>query len=126
MGTPITPVEHIKTSSSFIPNNCETSYVAIKVCCIPKSPVHAFACPEFINIALIRPEDFLILCSQISIQDARTIDCVNRPLQMLFSGANIKAKSFFLENFNPAAIPAKEKPSGVSSPSLTNDQLVSS
>jgi hypothetical protein len=45
---------------------------------------------------------------------------------MLFSGANIKAKSFLLESFNPAAIPAKEKPSGFSSPSLTNDQLVSS
>ena len=92
---------------------------------MPTSPVHAFACPEFINIALIRPEDFLILCSQISTQDARTIDCVNRPLQILFSGANINARSFFLESFNPAAIPAKEKPQGVSSPALTNDHLVS-
>ena len=45
---------------------------------------------------------------------------------MLFSGANIKARSFFLESFKPATIPAKEKPSGVYSPSLTNDQLVSS
>ena len=92
---------------------------------MPASPVHAFACPEFINIALIKPEDLLILCSQISIQDALTIDCVNRPLQMLFSGANINAKSFLLESFNPATIPAKEKPQGVSSPSPTNDHLVS-
>ena len=43
---------------------------------------------------------------------------------MLLSGANIRAKSFFLESFSPAEIPAKEKPKGVKSPSLINDQLV--
>ena len=74
----------------------------------------------------MKPEDCLILCSQISTQDARTLDCVKRPLQILFSGANINAKSFFLESFNPEEIPEKEKPAGVTSPPVLNDQLESS
>ena len=44
---------------------------------------------------------------------------------MLPSGANISAKSFLLEAFNPAEIPAKRNPSGVSLPSSTNDQVES-
>ena len=92
---------------------------------MPKFPVHAFACPELISIALTQPEVFLILSSQISTQDARTIDWVNIPLKILPSGASISAKSFLLEAFKPADIPAKRNPLGVTLLSSTNDQLES-
>ena len=58
----------------------------------------------------------------MSTQEARTLDWVNIPLKILPSGANISAKSFLLEAFNPADIPAKRNPLGVTLPSLTNDQ----
>ena len=80
---------------------------------------------RLISIALAKPEVVLILSSQISTQEARTIDWVNIPLKMLPSGANISAKSFLWEAFNPADIPAKRNPSGVSLPSLTNFQVKS-
>jgi len=44
---------------------------------------------------------------------------------MLPSGAKISAKSFLLESFNPADIPAKRNPLGVSLPASTNDQMES-
>ena len=76
-------------------------------------------------IALTKPEVVLILSSQISTQEARTIDWVNIPLKILPSGASISAKSFLLEAFNPADIPAKRNPLGVTLLSSTNDQLKS-
>ena len=76
-------------------------------------------------MALIKPEVVLILSSQISTQEARTIDWVNVPLKILPSGASINAKSFLLEAFKPADIPAKRKPLGVTLLSSTNDQLES-
>ena len=42
---------------------------------------------ELISIALTKPEVVLILSSQISTQEARTIDWVNIPLKILPSGA---------------------------------------
>ena len=50
---------------------------------------------------------------------------VNIPLKILPSGASINAKSFLLEAFNPADIPAKRNPLGVTLLSSTNDQLES-
>ena len=44
---------------------------------------------------------------------------------MLPSGAIISSKSFLLEAFNPADIPAKRNPLGVILMSSTNDQLES-
>ena len=44
---------------------------------------------------------------------------------MLPSGASISAKSFLLEAFNPADIPAKRNPLGVALPLSTNDQMES-
>ena len=76
-------------------------------------------------MALRKPEVVLILFSQISTQEARTIDCVNIPLKILPSGASISAKSFLLEAFKPADIPAKRNPLGVTLLSSTNDQLES-
>ena len=78
-----------------------------------------------ISIALTKPEVVLILSSQISTQEARTIDWVNIPLEILPSGASISAKSFLLEAFSPADIPAKRNPLGVSLMSSTKDQLES-
>ena len=92
---------------------------------MPRFPIHAFAWPELISIALTKPEVFLILSSQISTQEARTIDWVNIPLKTLPSGASISAKSFLLEAFKPADIPAKRNPLGVTGLSSTNDQLES-
>ena len=76
--------------------------------------------------ALTKPEVALILSSQISTQEARTIDCVNIPLKILPLGASISAKSFLLEAFKPADIPAKRNPlGGFTLLSSTNDQLES-
>ena len=47
------------------------------------------------------------------------------PLKTLPSGASISAKSFLFEDFNPAEIPAKRKPLGVSLPSSIIDQVES-
>ena len=80
---------------------------------------------KLISIARKKPEALLILSSQISTHEARTIDWVNIPLKILPSGASISAKSFLLEAFNPADIPAKRNPLGVSLPSSTNDQVES-
>ena len=80
---------------------------------------------ELINIARTKPKVVLILSSQISTQQARAIDWVNIPLKILPSGASISAKSFLLEAFNPADIPAKRNPLGVTLLSSTNDQLES-
>ena len=77
------------------------------------------------SIARIKPEALLILSSQISTHEARTIDWVNIPLKILPSGASISAKSFLLDAFNPADMPAKRNPLGVTLLSLTNDQLES-
>ena len=87
--------------------------------------MHAFACPELISIARKNPEALLILSSQISTHEARTIDWVNIPLKILPSGASINAKSFLLDAFKPADIPAKRNPLGVTLLSSTNDQLES-
>ena len=78
---------------------------------------------ELISIARTKPEALLIISSQISIHEARTIDWVNIPLKILPFGASISAKSFLLEAFNPADIPAKRNPLGVTLLSSTNDQL---
>ena len=80
---------------------------------------------ELISIARKNPEALLILSSQISTHEARTIDWVNIPLKILPSGASISAKSFLLEAFNPADIPAKRNPLGVTLLSSTNNQLES-
>ena len=53
------------------------------------------------------------------------MDWVNIPLKILPSGASISAKSFLLEAFNPADIPANRNPLGVTLLSSTNDQLES-
>ena len=77
------------------------------------------------SIARRNPEALLILSSQISTHEARIIDWVNIPLKILPSGASINAKSFLLEAFNPADMPAKRNPLGDTLLSSTNDQLES-
>ena len=77
------------------------------------------------SIARTKPAFVLILSSQKSTQEERTIDWVNIPLKILPSGASISAKSFLLEAFKPADIPAKRNPLGVTLLSSTNDQLES-
>ena len=58
----------------------------------------------------------------MSTQEALTTEFVKKPAKMLLGGAKIKARSFFLETYNPADIPANKKLSGIFSESFIKVQ----
>ena len=118
IGTPITPVEQINTSSWAKPSRSAKAAVALKLSIKPRSPVQALAWPEFISTALAVPWLCCNLSTHRSTQPARTMFVVKTPAATAASGAKRSARSCLPLALSPAVMPAALKPFGAVMPPL--------
>ena len=106
IGTPITPVEQINTSSAATPSRSARAWVARWLSIRPRSPVQALAWPELVSTARAWPPLAANRSAQRSTQAARTSDVVKVPAQTAPSGASSRARSGLPEALRPAVTAA--------------------
>src|SRR6476646_9987381 len=121
-GTPITPVDAIRTCSGAQPSEPAAAAAMSRATCSPASPVHAFAQPLLTAITLARPPDFE-RCSRDTIIGAATaLLVVNTAAAETGSSAAMSAKSSGADalpaarRLMPQATPAARKPAGAVTP----------
>ena len=125
IGTPITPVEQMSTSSAAKSSRWARAAVAARLSARPRSPVQALAWPELVSTARARPPLAASRSAQRSTQAARTNEVVKLPAQTAPSGASSRERSGLPEGLRPAVIPAARKPAGaVRPPGMGSQGLV--
>jgi hypothetical protein len=106
IGTPITPVEQISTSSGASPRRSAAAWVAVRLSARPRSPVQALAWPELVSTARAWPPLAARRSAQRSTQAARTSEVVKVPAHTAPSGASSSERSGLPEGFRPAVTAA--------------------
>ena len=111
-GTPITPVEHTKTSCGVMPSSAAARRAVARAAVIPAGPTEQFALPEFTTTARRRPFAFRRCLRQSTTGAACTRFVVKTAAAEAGSSLTSMPRSSAPVFFNPHAVAAKRNPRG--------------
>src|ERR1700730_13912192 len=111
-GTPMTPVEQIKSSSGWQPRRFAASAIVRWAAAWPAVPVAQLALPAFTTTPRMRPLDLRRFSLEISTGAATTRFCVKTAAAEARSSLQSSPRSSAPVFFKPHAVAAKRKPCG--------------
>src|SRR5271168_4107826 len=110
--TPITPVEHTKSSCGLYPRSFAASFTVRSAAAWPTAPVAQLALPALTTTARMRPLEDLRCWREITTGAATTKFCVKTAAAEAGTSLDKIARSSAPVFFSPQAVAAKRKPRG--------------